>query len=72
MNLHKEHYENIVEECGGSRPFDLTKSNYFVVYSHRTEKFQYFTVNDGYEAPERFYMTKEVAEKVVDKLNSEL
>lgn len=68
-NLSLVDYKQIVDECGGSKSFDLKHDNYFVVLDHRTNKFRHFTVNDGFEAPERFYMDLETAEKVVAKLN---
>ena len=64
----KDIYEVIVNFCG-HRPYEPQGDNWFVVLNHRTKKYECFTVNDGYEAPERYYMNRVNAFHVRDTLN---
>jgi hypothetical protein len=61
-------FKALVEEYG-HRPFNSDGDNWFIVYSHRDHKYHYFTVNDRYEAPERFYMDIDTAHKITKELN---
>jgi hypothetical protein len=67
-----EDYKSIINQCGGPKQFDPNDNNYFIVYEHNIELYNYYTVNDRCQAPERIYMTKEVAHKVMSVLNLHL
>lgn len=67
-----QEYKQLVEACGGSRPFNSKpkEDNYFVYFDHRIELYNVATVNDRCEAPERLYMDSDVAYKVRNELNA--
>jgi hypothetical protein len=67
-----EEYVKVVNKFGGSRPFDIKGNNYFVVFEHSIQLYNFYTVNDKCQAPERLYLSLEVAQKVITYLNSEL
>lgn len=71
MIISPERYAEIVKFSGGSRPFDpkLGANNFFVYFDHRIELYNYATVNDRCQAPERLYMDLEVAIAVQQYLN---
>lgn len=68
--LSRIEYRDIIDNNGGAKQYEVDGNNYFVVLNHRNNKFCYFTVNDGFEAPERVYMDLETAKKVTEYLNS--
>ena len=70
LSMNHEQYSKLVDTCGGAKPFDPKGDNWFVVYGHMIGLYVEFTVNDGYEAPERIYMTHETASKVRLALNT--
>ena len=71
MIINYENYRELVNNCGGSRPFNPAprEDNYFVYFDHRIELYNVATVNDRCQAPERLYMDSDVAYNVRDKLN---
>lgn len=64
--------EDIIIDCGGTKPYNPTEDNWFIVMNMRTHRYTCFTVNDYYQAPERLYMTRKTAEAVVNVLNKDL
>lgn len=64
-------YFRLVERLGGSRPFNSKprEDNYYVYFDHSIELYNFATVNDRCEAPERLYMDVDVAVAVRNELN---
>jgi hypothetical protein len=66
-----EQFKQIVNHCGGSRPFNSAKNadNFFVYLDHNIGLYNFATVNDRCQAPERLYMDAQVALDVRNLLN---
>ena len=64
--------EDVIIDCGGIKAYDPYESNWFIVLNTRTDRYTCFTVNDTFQAPERLYMTEDVARATVSMLNKDL
>ena len=67
-----QEYRDVIDSNGGHKEYSPKEDNYFIVYDHRISLYCMYCINDRCQAPERIYMTKEVATRVTNHLNAEI
>ncbi len=58
-----------INQFGGTIDYKLDSDNYFIVFDNRDSTYTYFSVNDYYSAPERYYVDRPTAIQVCKHLN---
>jgi hypothetical protein len=68
--LTPQRYRDIILSLGNWKQFDPDDDNYFVVFNHKSKTWRSFSINDGWEAPDRTYLDATTASLVEGYLNA--